>query len=393
MKTLQIINTIHLNSWGGTETVIAETSKGLIAQGHPTTIYASRRAHSVSSTEIDGVPLKQVSLLPYYFPEKNVDIIHWHQGMRLSRLVQLYCRKQDIPYVISLHNGDAWIRWCKQVSENKYDLSTIEGWRQRNLNHLFDNVIKNASAFFSVNLDGVDATKEFYPSKAIYYTPNGVNSFRFANGNGVKFREKHGISQNAFLLLCVGRITRQKNQIFTVQALKELHKVAPEVHVCFVGVIEFPDYYDQVMAKIRELELEGYVHFVYGLNGLSSDVSDAYHAGDVFILPSLWEGFPVTILEAWASSKPVLASRVNGIPYFVEHEKDGLLFQAGDVQDFVRSVTTLHNNSEYRNKLGQAGYEKVLKNYDWDELVKRQVKLYHDIIAEHQAKSIYECKI
>jgi glycosyltransferase involved in cell wall biosynthesis len=107
---------------------------------------------------------------------------------------------------------------------------------------------------------------------------------------------------------------------------------------------------------------------------------DAYHAADVFVLPSIHEPFGIAILEAWAAGRPVIASRVGGIPDFVDDEVDGLLFESGDVESFVRTYESL--TLERAQAISEASRKKV-EQYAWDVITRRLVNTYLTVIGEY----------
>lgn len=99
------------------------------------------------------------------------------------------------------------------------------------------------------------------------------------------------------------------------------------------------------------------------------------------IIPSLWyENFPFSILESLALGKPVIASKIGGIPEIVEAGRDGLLFEPGNVEDLVKKVLQLWNNPELVLRLGRQGREDVERKYNPKTHYKELMKVYHEIL-------------
>jgi len=103
-------------------------------------------------------------------------------------------------------------------------------------------------------------------------------------------------------------------------------------------------------------------------------------SADLFVLPSGYEGFGIVLLEAMTCYQPVVASDVGGVPYVVENGKTELLFKSGDVNDLADKVIFLLKNKELRERMGRAGYEKA-KEFSWDNIAGRIVKLYRKILS------------
>lgn len=84
---------------------------------------------------------------------------------------------------------------------------------------------------------------------------------------------------------------------------------------------------------------------------------------DVIVVPSLNETFGITILEAFALYKPVVASEVGGIPELVKHMETGLLFPAKDAEALAERLLYLYNNRSEADKMAENGFEFVMKNF------------------------------
>ena len=121
------------------------------------------------------------------------------------------------------------------------------------------------------------------------------------------------------------------------------------------------------------------VTIVPGLEPEDPLLVDAYHAADVFVLPSIHEPFGIVVLEAWASGRPVIASRVGGIPDFVDDGINGLLFDANSIESFIGAFESL--TAERAQTFANAAREKV-KQYSWDKITDRLVSMYKTVIAE-----------
>lgn len=222
-----------------------------------------------------------------------------------------------------------------------------------------------------------------YPRKKIVYLPNGVDTERFAKGDGAGFRRRRGIPKNAFVLLTAARIDFQKNQHFLARVLPELIRIRPDVHVLIIGHVTNEAYYAELMRAIDERGVRSHATVIRGLAGRSQELVDAYHAASLFVLPSIHEPFGIAILEAWASGLPVIASRVGGIPTFVEHGGDGMLFEADNEKSFIEAFQIVASSGELRAAIALAGHRKAREQYGWDKITRRLVDIYEEVLREN----------
>jgi glycosyltransferase involved in cell wall biosynthesis len=106
-----------------------------------------------------------------------------------------------------------------------------------------------------------------------------------------------------------------------------------------------------------------------------------YRHAAVYVLPSLHEGLPTTVLEAMASSLPVVASNIPGTNEVVQNESNGILFPPGDASSLAKSIAYLMDNPDVRRKLGKSGRRIAEERYGWPTISKKYVELYNSIAS------------
>jgi glycosyltransferase involved in cell wall biosynthesis len=161
----------------------------------------------------------------------------------------------------------------------------------------------------------------------------------------------------------------QKGQWILIQATREIIREIPSVHVLFVGDGPLRKRLEKLS---KSLGLEGSIHFL----GARRDAYDIMAMLDVFVLPSLWEGLPYSLLEALALGKPVVATATDGIPEVVVHGESGLLVSPGDPQGLAKAVIHLLNNATYAETLGRKGRERVVGTFGVDRMIRETSELY-----------------
>jgi glycosyltransferase involved in cell wall biosynthesis len=244
--------------------------------------------------------------------------------------------------------------------------------------------MNEAAAILCVGKAEQEITSKKYPNTNVLYLPNGVSSARFANGDGAAFRSKYGLPQGARIVGSIGRIDPQKNQLFLINALPSLLQKDSNIHLLFVGHVTNPPYYEKLKGEITRLGLGSHVTIIPGLDAGGASLADAYHAIDVFVLPSIHEPFGIVILEAWAAGKPVIAARVGGIPSFVEDGINGLLYEPGSQDAFLQAMYQVTDSPELGLRLAAAGKDTAVTQYDWDVITGQLLKIYSEAIENRR---------
>src|SRR5260370_31054985 len=207
-------------------------------------------------------------------------------------------------------------------------------------------VLDDAAAILCVGQKEQEEAQRHYPRKKVVQLPNGVDAHRFAAGDGASFRARHGIAADTFVVLTVGRIDPQKNQLLTVRLLAQLLREHVNAHLVLVGHVTNASYEAQLESEIGVLGLSNRVTLIRGLDTHDPALVNAYHAADLFVLPSVHEPFGIVILEAWAAGLAVVASRVGGVPSFCSHGEDGWLVPPGDADSVAPVVRGLSANPD-----------------------------------------------
>lgn len=327
-----------------------------------------------------GGNLFSFSLMRTLMRVPNTDIIHLHTGKRVGGIGRVVARRKGIPYVITLHGGFYDMPADERAgmmapTKGAVEWGKVLGWGVGSRR-----VLDDAAAILCIGRKEQKEVAARFPGKRVEYMPNGVDVKRFSHGDGLRFRRAQGIPEKARLLVTIARIAPPKNQIFLVKALPALKRIDPNVRGVFVGSVNDRDYFTELMRCATELGVSDSVTVVPGLTPEDPLLTDAYHAADVFVLPSAHEPFGIVVLEAWAAGRPVIASRVGGIPDFVDDGVNGLLFDPDDLDGFIRAYESL--TMERAHALSKAARAKV-EQYDWDIITKRLIDTYKTTIAEY----------
>ena len=406
MNVVHVPRRFTMDEWGGTETTILETSKALIARGHSSSIVTTTALCEQQRERIQGVDvhrhkyvypfiglssqdkrdmdkkggnLLSLSLLKTLLAARNVDVLHAHSGKRLGGIVRTAARIRKLPYVISLHGGVIDVPSAETQQMLEPLKGSFEWGRAFGAVLGARRVLDDASAILCVGQNEQRAVQAHYPNQRVEWLPNGVNAAAFANGNPVSFREKNGIPHDRHLILNVGRIDPQKNQLALLSAMPDLLRKHPKLHLVLIGPVTVESYGVELLKEINDAGLYNNVTVLPGLPGGSQELVDAFHAADVFCLPSRHEPFGIVVLEAWAAGLPVVAARVGGIPSFTRDGEDILHADANDPQSFGRAIERLLVDPDLARTIAAKGRQKAQTQYDWDQIADRLETIYQDL--------------
>ncbi len=162
-----------------------------------------------------------------------------------------------------------------------------------------------------------------------------------------------------FVVLCVARLAAQKGLEVLLSAVKVVAERGIDVQLVLVGEGPMRE------RLLRRAERLGITHRVKLEGAVGQDEMARYYAkADVFCLPSFAEGVPVVLMEAMASGRAVVATRIAGVPELVEEGVSGLLVAPGNVDELAGALERLSSSPEEREKMGVAGRQKVVEDFD-----------------------------
>jgi glycosyltransferase involved in cell wall biosynthesis len=213
-------------------------------------------------------------------------------------------------------------------------------------------ILKNASTVIALTEHMKDAMQAIY-SRDVVVVPNGINL------NEIAEREAEGGDPGKKILF-VGRLHPVKGAQYLLGAMKIIHQKLPEAKLVLVGDGEEREHLETLTDNlgIREcVEFAGRVPH--------ERVQDYMNQAEVFVLPSLSEGFPVTILEAMACGLPVVATRVGGIPDIIDDDANGYLIDTKNPEQIAEALLKLLQDKQLRKDISENNREGV-RRYRWD---------------------------
>jgi glycosyltransferase involved in cell wall biosynthesis len=227
------------------------------------------------------------------------------------------------------------------------------------------------------------------PSDRIEIVVGGVDAARFrrpAGGPRVS-RQRLGLPEKAFLLLTVCRLVSKKGIDFLLRAVQPLRRIIPDVHLAIIGDGKCRRRYERLAT---ELGITGWVSFLGTIP--HEAIHQYYWCCDVFVLASRVshgasrggrdvETMGRVLCEANAAEVPVVASRSGGIPSVVEHQKNGLLFDEEDLEDFLAQVRRLRYDPGLAGELTRTGRAFAEESFDWSVVVRQHDRVFGNLLS------------
>jgi glycosyltransferase involved in cell wall biosynthesis len=225
------------------------------------------------------------------------------------------------------------------------------------------------------------AVQEGIPAHRFEVIYNGVGLSRFDRvGDTSAVRGKLGIKQDELLVGSIGRLVEQKGYQYLIEAAGMLREDRPDVRFVIVGGEGHPSesVKGTLVKQVKELGLETTVIFA----GVWRDIPQILVAFDLFVLPSLWEGFGIALVEAMAMRKAIVATRVDAIPEVVEDGISGLLVPPRDSKALAAAIAELLDDPFRRKQMGAAGRWRVESRFTSQIMTKKLESLYESLARD-----------
>jgi glycosyltransferase involved in cell wall biosynthesis len=192
-----------------------------------------------------------------------------------------------------------------------------------------------------------------------------------------EMRASLGLPSEAPVAGVIARLTEQKGHRYLFEALAH----SPELGGMHLVVVGDGELREDLRQRAQALGVASRVHFV----GVRRDLGDLLHAMDVFVLPSLWEGLPLSLVLAMGAGVPVVATNVAGVPEVVEDGRTGLLVPPADAPALGRALARLVTDPALGQRLGPAARAAVRTRFGMDGYVASVAALYDRLLIERAA--------
>lgn len=300
--------------------------------------------------------LKRVRRLNHILEEESIDIIHTHHlGPFLHALVASR-RGKGIKWLHTEHQKmDVQVKYSKRMLNTcKYFLKFPD---------ILTGVSEVTSSYF---YNDAKVSKD-----KVFTVLNGVNVNSFSKlGKRISVRKELNVSDEELLIGIVGGLRKEKNHQNLIKAFSIVFTSLAKVRLVIVGDGECREELERLVC---DLNIGHYVNFL----GYRLDIPELMSAFDVYCLPSFYEGMPLSVIEAWAAGKPVVATDVIGIKELVKNEENGILTPSNNPERLAEGLIRVLTDDKLREKIARNGRKFALENCT----VERMIEKYEDIYS------------
>ncbi len=223
--------------------------------------------------------------------------------------------------------------------------------------------VSNAVAHYLIEQKGIPAAK-------ITVIPTAP-ALRFSSEGGDRESKRRslGIGESDRLIVVAARLEPQKGHRFLIEALPAVLQEFPRAQMVCLGEGSLRQ---ELEALVAQRGLAANIRFA----GYQTDVWNWFSAADLSVLPSLFEGLPMTALESLAAGCPIVATAVDGTPEVVFHEKTGLLLPPSNPDALAAAIRRMLRDPFKAREMANAGRDFVLDNFSVEKLVQRTQQFY-----------------
>ena len=357
MKKIRVLHIIYELVYGGAEKAVYDLSRFTSKDKFDVSVLMIGDDISrVPDFKRDNIPVhyvdpKPIKFRPYRIPyrlwegvnkiaemdkEQKINVIHAHLPYPAMLATAAKLKLPHIKTVFSPHSFNL------ESKRNELIFYLTKKWRNMDVMYtkgMYSNIYKKDSAVI----------------------PNGIQMKEF---------ELELPKFERFSFLCIGRLKIPKNQSALIKAAKELVDKGYDFEVLLVG--EGPDK-EMLEQEVKELGLENTVTFL----GLRKDIPQLLNQGHALVLCSLWEGLPNVLLEAAASSLPIITTAVGSIPELMDNDNLGYIIP--DSSKLSEKMIEVMDNYEEAKQRGIRFKNKMKKQFDMDIVTQQYEDLYTNL--------------
>jgi len=375
LRVLQVINSLVV---GGAEQLLVTLARNVDAEHYDLRV-CSLAPFADTPIERDlralGIPLysvaaevghdvRHVASLVALVRRHNVDVLHTHLAYAntIGTVAGALARR---PVVATLHNV-----------RSVHDRYNKHGWLKQELQTQMLRRGVGMVIACAPEVQAVATGELGLPARKVVDVPNGIDIDAFARIDPamVAARRSELLGGAAGpLIVSVGNLLPAKGHIHLVEAARLLAPRFPELRVAIVGRAE------EAALAVRAAIAEGDIARHVALVGQRRDVAALLAAADLFVLPSLWEGLPLALLEAMAAGAPVVATAVGGVPRVVEDGVTGRLVAPGDATALGEALGEALADPEGARRMALAGQARVRAAYGAHAWADRLQSIYSEL--------------
>ncbi|MEQ9220639.1 MAG: glycosyltransferase [Cyclobacteriaceae bacterium] len=299
------------------------------------------------------------SKISKFIDENEIDLIHAH-GSRAQSNVFWSARKKRKPLIYTVHG------WSFH-DDQKVFAQKVRVISEKFMVNMADMVINVSRSNQQTGLKKIGK----YNNRVIN---NGIDLNKFSSKvSASELKATLQIPKDAIVVGCIMRMTKQKNPMSMLRAFRQANQQVGNLHLLLVGDGELMP---QIKAYIDKHSLESNVT----LTGNRKDIPQLLSMIDIYCLPSLWEGLPLSLLEAMAMRKAIIATRVDGTKELIQEGVNGLIIEPNDTKSLAEKVVFLSKQKEIRTEYGRLAESLIIRDHSVTKMVKEIEEVYFSLL-------------
>jgi len=316
--------------------------------------------------------IDEMRIINRIIKKNDIDMIHIYQPEFLTSLpLPMIKKKYQKPILLTV-NGFPGMNWFygKKIIDFcglTYTCTLIKFlFRYTDKILLYNNLLRRYAKKLGVS------------EEKMVFLPEGINfdTHKYNNELLMKIRMNLRISSDEKLIIFTGRLVPVKGIDTLIEAFKKLHIEYPNCKLLIVGDGPYRELYEMQAGRLLNknifftgmVEPEKVVHLLLSSN--------------IFVMPSISEGIPVSLLEASSCGLPCIATSVGAVPDIIKPRKTGIIFRVGDTNQLFKSLVYLLNNESAAKKMGKQAKKRVMNLFNWDKIINK----YEHICLEQLIK-------
>lgn len=287
--------------------------------------------------------------------EWKIDIVQIH-GLRADSIARWAVKLGGAKAVIStIHSIDPWRKW-QHILVDKITAPFVDHYV----------AVCNAAAKVSIEREGLRSD-----NVTVVYI--GVPDLIIPREQSDNIKEKLSITKNSPVVGILANLRDMKGHRYVIEALPELRHEFPDIVFLFAGR---DDSNGEIREYAEKLGVSDSIRFL----GFWKNPAELFAVMDMFLLPSDWEGLPVSIIEAMNAGVPVIASRVGGIPELIWDGEDGILIRPKSPEDIKKSITLLVRDWALRATIIKNADAKAQSTFHVKTMVNRMELIFKELL-------------
>ena len=293
-----------------------------------------------------------------FVKEKHISLVHSHGYKTNIFLGILFFR--HFPVISTVHG---WLKSGTDCKGRLYEFLDSKALKRLDILVAVSEAVKE------------DLIKRGISRGKIITIYNGMKAESFQHVfDDLEMRRRYFLTKNDFVIGTAGRLSDEKGHAYLIRAIPDLVKEIKNIKLIIAGDGPLKGELECLVEKLR---VSSFVRFL----GYEKEIERFLAAIDLFILPSLTEGLPISLLEAMACGRPVIGTKIGGTKEVIEDSINGILIPPMNVKAISESIKSLYYDQESRKRMGWEGKRHVNLKFSSKAMTEGYGKLYREILS------------